>query len=422
MWTNPKTHVVYVKEESFVKSLVVREEVSKRPSKKARIEAPTEPRSEAFPEARPGAISEARSEDSIHMSGVDKVYIEIYFKDLADAMRDEFGTCLKEIKLLGNSIEVVEKKLGITGKKTSSDDLLLTTSSLPKWGLEHRVKVALEKTLEKAKEAKEAKAKEAKTKEAKEFKAKESKEAKEAKAKEAKLAEEAEEAKLAEEAEEAKATKTSLCDDTVLCTAPEAETKRLSKRDSALVVVRARSERDRKLAASQQSPFQGNNTAKVIIPNTKVGHGYDPFALPDKSWRKSLERKPNGCLSYWYQKVLCEVVSLEDFPVSLLVRRLRRRLTVRFLERRTYKYSLEQFTYERVTVGVRQCRAGDCGVNALKYIECHALGMTSFHAAFCDKNVKLIREKMTHDIYHETHGFGGIKDKSSYYKDLDTYG
>ncbi|KAF8090566.1 hypothetical protein N665_0473s0018 [Sinapis alba] len=45
----------------------------------------------------------------------------------------------------------------------------------------------------------------------------------------------------------------------------------------------------------------------------------------------------------------------------------------------------------------------------------------SFPDAFCDKNVKTIREKMAHDIYHETPGFEGIEDKSSYYKDLDTY-
>ena len=48
------------------------------------------------------------------------------------------------------------------------------------------------------------------------------------------------------------------------------------------------SERDRKLAPSQQSPFQGNSTTKLIIPNTKVGRGYDPFALPDKQLTKAL--------------------------------------------------------------------------------------------------------------------------------------
>ncbi|KAF8051375.1 hypothetical protein N665_1738s0002 [Sinapis alba] len=57
------------------------------------------------------------------------------------------------------------------------------------------------------------------------------------------------------------------------------------------------------------------------------------------------------------------------------------------------KYTLEPFTYERVKVGVPQCRSGDCGVYTLKYIECHALGITSFPATFCNKNVKEIREQ-----------------------------
>ncbi|KAF8095183.1 hypothetical protein N665_0339s0052 [Sinapis alba] len=86
------------------------------------------------------------------------------------------------------------------------------------------------------------------------------------------------------------------------------------------------------------------------------------------------------------------------------------------------KYSLEPFTYERPTVGVPQCIAGDCGVYALKYMECHALGYTLFPPAFCEKNVKQIREKMAHDIFHETPSFEGIEDETSYFNDLDTYG
>ncbi|KAF8096832.1 hypothetical protein N665_0300s0009 [Sinapis alba] len=114
-WTNPKTHIVYVKEESSVKSLVVKEKDIKRPSKKDRIED--------IPDVRSGAIPEASSEAFIPVSGVDKAYIEKCFKDLTDVMRDGFETCLKEMKLLGNMMDVVEKKLGITGKETSSDDL-----------------------------------------------------------------------------------------------------------------------------------------------------------------------------------------------------------------------------------------------------------------------------------------------------------
>ncbi|KAF8096833.1 hypothetical protein N665_0300s0010 [Sinapis alba] len=86
------------------------------------------------------------------------------------------------------------------------------------------------------------------------------------------------------------------------------------------------------------------------------------------------------------------------------------------------KYSLEPFTYERAKVGVPQCTTDDCFVYTLKYIECHALRYTLFPAAFCEKNVEHIREQMAHDIYHETPGFEGIEDKSSYYNDLDMYG
>ncbi|CDY09050.1 BnaC08g10040D [Brassica napus] len=58
------------------------------------------------------------------------------------------------------------------------------------------------------------------------------------------------------------------------------------------------------------------------------------------------------------------------------------------------------YTYERQTVGVPQCRAGDCGPFTLKYIECHALGM-EFPKALCPRNGKTIREKMAVDIFQE---------------------
>ncbi|KAF8083898.1 hypothetical protein N665_0747s0011 [Sinapis alba] len=344
-WTNPKTHVVYVKEESSAKSLVVREEDIERPSKRARIEAPAEPHSEDIPYYPSGTIPDARSEAYIPVSGVDKAYIKKCFKDLTDVMRDGFGTCLKEMKLLGNRMDVVEKKLGITGKESSSHDLQQITSSLPKRRLEHGANKGLEKALAKAKEAKaneakaqEAKAKEDKAKEAKakekeakakekeakakekeakakekeakereekEAKEKEEKEAKENEEKEAKLAAEdwlkeaklEEEAKAKEAADKAKEPDESAVEASVVLMDKDEDTvsdvkmqeaRRLAKKDTALAAIRGRSERDRKLAPSQQSPFQGNNTAKLIIPNTKVGHGYDPFALPDKQLTKAL--------------------------------------------------------------------------------------------------------------------------------------
>ena len=72
--------------------------------------------------------------------------------------------------------------------------------------------------------------------------------------------------------------------------------------EAARIVARAKIERQRRLAATQQSPFQGNSTAKVIIPNStakeiipnntakediisntaKRGKGYYPFAGVEK--------------------------------------------------------------------------------------------------------------------------------------------
>ncbi|KAF2574913.1 hypothetical protein F2Q70_00001722 [Brassica cretica] len=54
------------------------------------------------------------------------------------------------------------------------------------------------------------------------------------------------------------------------------------------------------------------------------------------------------------------------------------------------QYSLEPFTYERPT-NIPQARAGDCGVYALKYIECHALGIDFSKKDFAKPNGKTMR-------------------------------
>lgn len=59
--------------------------------------------------------------------------------------------------------------------------------------------------------------------------------------------------------------------------------KQVKKVRAACIVARARSDRQRRLAATQQSPFAGNSTTKVIIPNQPYrGLGYNPFAGVDK--------------------------------------------------------------------------------------------------------------------------------------------
>ena len=58
------------------------------------------------------------------------------FKDIVDVMRDEFEMCLREIKLLGERIEAVEKKVGMIKKGTGSNELQMTTSNPEKRGHE----------------------------------------------------------------------------------------------------------------------------------------------------------------------------------------------------------------------------------------------------------------------------------------------
>ncbi|KAF8096830.1 hypothetical protein N665_0300s0007 [Sinapis alba] len=53
------------------------------------------------------------------------------------------------------------------------------------------------------------------------------------------------------------------------------------------------------------------------------------------------------------------------------------------------KYSLAPFTY--VVADAPQCESGDCGLFALKYIECQALGLP-FPGTLQHKNNKAIRE------------------------------
>nr|VDD43261.1 unnamed protein product [Brassica oleracea] len=66
------------------------------------------------------------------------------------------------------------------------------------------------------------------------------------------------------------------------------EARRQTKKETALVNLRKKSVRERKLAPTQQTPFKGNSTAKQIIPNKQVGGGYDPFGPYDKMKSKEL--------------------------------------------------------------------------------------------------------------------------------------
>ncbi|KAF2545614.1 hypothetical protein F2Q70_00020429 [Brassica cretica] len=104
------------------------------------------------------------------------------------------------------------------------------------------------------------------------------------------------------------------------------------KRDVALALGRAMSNRTRKLAASQQSPYTANNTARVIISNRKFYPGYNPFAPIDKKkmkeladwlknyphYRTTLDKKPRKSRTWWYQILRTSLEWLENY-VSLLL-------------------------------------------------------------------------------------------------------
>ncbi|CAN7076190.1 unnamed protein product [Brassica oleracea var. botrytis] len=62
-------------------------------------------------------VTEASEEVHTTVGGLTKEDIKTMFKDIVDAMREGFGTCLKEIKYLSERVEAVEKKVGITTKR-----------------------------------------------------------------------------------------------------------------------------------------------------------------------------------------------------------------------------------------------------------------------------------------------------------------
>ncbi|CAN6834134.1 unnamed protein product [Brassica oleracea] len=360
-WVNTKPAVV-----SPAKKKVVKED-SPRPRKKARKEAPAE------------ATAEASEEMTTTVGGLTKEDIKTMFKDIADAMREGFGTCLKEIKYLSERVEAVEKKVRITTKRkgTSSQN----TTSPPKPTIEP---------------------------------GSESVNGTNAGRKRRRIKKE--------------------------------DARYLEKRDAALALCRAKSDRTRKLAASQKSLYTANRTARVIISKRKLYPGYNPFASIDKTklkeladWLKScphyrtaLDKKPRKSRTLWYEILRTSLEWLEDCVwgtyiddiyapvnfadshwIAMWISILKRHIVVfdsicssifpeeldvvmePFLYMVSYllvecassdeqrvQYSLEPFTYERPT-NIPPAKAGDCGVYTLKYIECHALGIDFSKKRLC---------------------------------------
>ncbi|CAF1769874.1 unnamed protein product [Brassica napus] len=260
---------------------VVKED-SPRPQKKARKEAAAEASEEAAAEASEEAAAEAKD-------------IKTMFKDIADAMREGFGTCLKEIKYLSEKVEAVEKKVGVTTKwkGTSSQN----TTSPPKPTLEPGLHLLcflycmdfiyafcfIESVNGTSAERKS-------------------------------LAEDKGPDVPAAVPADASSSKDN---------APELSLKEdaryQEKRDAALALCRAKSDRTRKLAASQQSPYTANSTARVIIPNKKLYPGYNPFAPIDKKklkeladWLKTYPLKKLIAFQHFVFAVIIEHLSIKN--------------------------------------------------------------------------------------------------------------
>ncbi|CAN6815818.1 unnamed protein product [Brassica oleracea] len=185
----------------------------------------------------------------------------------AEAPAEAHSEASTEIKLLGDRIEAVEKKLGITKKGTASNELQMTTSNTEKRGHESESEsVNGEKAGQNGAKAGQNDPQEPSS------------------SKDLSLV-------IANEPPEQSGEPSVLVLHKEVPTDSDlqkGETRRQKKRNVAMAHVRGKSERARKLAASQQTPFQRNNTAKVIIPKKRVGQGYDPFAPYDKKMSKVL--------------------------------------------------------------------------------------------------------------------------------------
>ncbi|CAN6864385.1 unnamed protein product, partial [Brassica oleracea] len=421
----------------------------------------------------------ARSEVTTTVGGLTKEDIKTMFKDIVDAMREGFGTCLKDIKYLSERVEAVEKKVGITTKRKGKS--AQNTTPPPKSTFEPGSE-SVNGTNAGRKSLPEDKGPDV---------------------------------PVDASSSKDKAPEPSLVlldkNQSTVSDLHKEDARYLEKRDAALALYRAKSDRTRKLAASQQSPYTANNTAKVIIPNKKLYPGYKPFAPIDKKklkeladwlklvrnhYRTPLDKKPRTSRTWWYQILRTSLEWLEDCHIDAWINVLRkrydanpqhfksermcfldhlfaqqwrfnfkdfkdlepdqnglgRRLPVNYTDthwiamwisipkrhivvfdnicssispeeldvimepflymvpyllvecassdEQHAQYSLEPFTYERPT-NIPPARAGDCGVYALKYIECHALGIEFSKKDFAKPNGNTMRDKMAVDIFQE---------------------
>ncbi|KAG5410402.1 hypothetical protein IGI04_006721 [Brassica rapa subsp. trilocularis] len=375
-----KMEVIPVKNEvSPVKSESVVKEESSRPRKKAR-------KGSSVSAETPAAGSEGMTHQQIEKS----------LKDISDAINLGFGTCLKELKLLADRMEAVEKKVGITNRGGSSDDRQLTTTSNPPKPVDEPGSESVNGAKAGQKEAKEP------------------------------------------------SLTTEPSSSRELCLVSPADD--LPSDDPSLLILDKQVSTASDLLVEEARRQTKKETALV-------GGGYDPFAPIDKMKSKELtawvQKDPSYKLPLKKNHVDVEVDSIRRFGgvdvddiyapvnfknqhwIAIWISIPKRHIVVwdsivshispeeldevmepfvtmvpyllvecALSDEQKVQYTLEPYTYARQTVGVPQCRAGDCGPFTLKYIECYALGI-EFPTAFDKKHGKTIREKMALDIFRE---------------------
>ncbi|CAN6906497.1 unnamed protein product, partial [Brassica oleracea] len=254
--------------ENIIKLMFVVKEDSPRPRKKARKEANEEASAVASEEAAAVASEEAATEAKD---------IKTMFKDIVDAIRERFGTCLKEIKYLSERVEAVEKKVGITTKRKGTS--AQNTTPPPKPTLEPGAKLKSCICFVSC------------------------------------MSEHVCFVYSSESVNGTNAGRKSLLEDkgpdvpadasSSKDKAPEPsleDARYLEKRDAALALCRAK-----------QSPYTANSTAKVIIPNKKLYPGYNPFAPIDKKKLKEL--------ADWLKTFIIEHLSIKNHEEDSLVGR-----------------------------------------------------------------------------------------------------
>ncbi|KAF3584249.1 hypothetical protein F2Q69_00028287 [Brassica cretica] len=269
-------------------------------------EASEEASEEAAAVASEEAAAEASEEVHTTVGGLTKEDIKTMFKDIVDAMRKGSGTCLKEIKYLSERVEAVEKKVGITTKRkgTSAQNTTPPKPTLEPGSESVNGTNAGRKSL---------------------------------------LEDKGPDVPADASSSKDKAPEPILVlldkNQSTVSDLQKEDARYLEKRDAALALYRAKSDRTRKLDASQQSPYTGNSTAKVIIPNKNFYPGYNPFAPIGKKklkeindslkicphYKRPLDKKPRTSRTWWYQILRTTLEWLEDCHIDAWINVLRKR-------------------------------------------------------------------------------------------------